>query len=48
VVNLCADRDLIGQFVDVVITEARSHTLLGVPVSERGTDEGLVRPAVAA
>jgi tRNA-2-methylthio-N6-dimethylallyladenosine synthase len=48
VVNLCADRDLIGQFVDVVITEARSHTLLGVPVSESGTDEGLVCPAVAA
>ncbi len=53
VVNVCADgdqmgRELIGQFVDVVITEARSHTLLGVPVSERGNDEGPARPAVAA
>jgi tRNA-2-methylthio-N6-dimethylallyladenosine synthase len=48
VVNLAADRDLIGQFVDVVITEARSHTLLGVPVSDRGIDEGPARPAVAA
>ncbi|MGQ0592751.1 MAG: tRNA (N6-isopentenyl adenosine(37)-C2)-methylthiotransferase MiaB [Gammaproteobacteria bacterium] len=53
VVNLCANddligRDLIGQFVDVVITEARSHTLLGVPVSERGNEEGPARPAVAA
>ncbi|MGH8577089.1 MAG: tRNA (N6-isopentenyl adenosine(37)-C2)-methylthiotransferase MiaB [Gammaproteobacteria bacterium] len=58
VVNLCA-RDLsmggdligpnlIGQFVDVVITEARPHTLLGVPVSERGNDDGLARPAVTA
>lgn len=53
VVNLCAHgdqmgRDLIGQFTDVMITEARSHTLLGVPVSERGNDEGPARPAVAA
>ncbi|MGH8480562.1 MAG: tRNA (N6-isopentenyl adenosine(37)-C2)-methylthiotransferase MiaB [Gammaproteobacteria bacterium] len=48
VVNLYADRDLIGQFADVVITETRSHSLLGVPVSERGNDEGPARPEVAA
>ncbi len=37
VVNLPAGLDLIGQFVDVVITEVLSHSLLAVPVLDDST-----------